>query len=73
MFTKEFKNEKNLFEGYSITNSDALGIAVAKKEIILPKGIILPEKKIILLDEANENEKVIINSITRGGIILWKA
>ena len=71
MFTKEFKNEKNLFEGYSITNSDTLGIAVARKEIILPKGIILPKKKIILLDEANEKD--IINSITRGGIILWKA
>lgn len=68
MFTKEFKNEKNLFEGYSITNSDTLGIAVARKEIILPKGIILPKKKIILLDEANEKD--IINSITRGGIIL---
>lgn len=68
MFTKEFKNEKNLFEGYSITNSDALGIAVARKEIILPKGIILPKIKIILLDEANEKD--IINSITRGGIIL---
>lgn len=68
MFTKEFKNEKNLFEGYSITNSDTLGIAVAREEIILPKGIILPKKKIILLDEANEKD--IINSITRGGIIL---
>ena len=68
MFTKEFKNEKNLFEGYSITNSDTLGIAVARKEIILPKGIILPKKKIILLDEANEKD--IINSITRGGIVL---
>ena len=68
MFTKEFKNEKNLFEGYSITNSDTLGIAVARKEIILTKGIILPKKKIILLDEANEKD--IINSITRGGIIL---
>ena len=68
MFTKEFKNEKNLFEGYSITNSDTLGIAVARKEIILPIGIILPKKKIILLDEANEKD--IINSITRGGIIL---
>lgn len=53
MFTKEFKNEKNLFEGYSITNSDVFGIAVAKKEIILPKGIVLP-KKIIFLDETNE-------------------
>ena len=68
MFTKEFKNEKNLFEGYSITNSDTLGIAVARKEIILPKGIILPKKKIILLDDANEKD--IINSNTRGGIIL---
>ena len=63
MFTKEFKTEKNLFEGYSITNSGALGIVVAKKEIVLPKGIILPEKKIILLDEANENEKDIIKVI----------
>ena len=70
MFTKEFKNEKNLFEGYSIANSDALGIVVAKKEIVLPKGIILPEKKVILLDEANEKEKAIISSITKGGITL---
>ena len=69
MFTKEFENEKKLFDGYSIANSNNSIISVAKKEIIVPK-IILPEKKIILLDEANENEKAIINSITKGEIIL---
>lgn len=69
MFTKEFENEKKLFDGYSITNSNDSIIAVAKREIIVPK-IILPEKKIIILDEASENEKAIINSITKGGITL---
>ncbi len=69
MLTKEFENEKNLFKGYSITNSNSSIIAVAKKEIVLPE-IILPKKKIILLDEANENEKLIVSSIIKGGTIL---
>lgn len=60
----ELKNER-VFGSCKIMESESSLLAVAKKEIILPS-----EKKIILLDEANENEKAIINSITRGGIIL---
>ena len=60
----ELKNER-VFGSCKIMESESSLLAVAKKEIILPS-----KKKIILLDEANENEKAIINSITRGGIIL---
>lgn len=64
MLTREFENKKT-FEGYSIfENRDSL-LAIARKEIILPT-----EKKIVLLDEANETERNIISSITKGGIVL---
>ena len=60
-----FMNENEIMKGWTIVGTNDSAILVAKKEIYMP------EKKIILLDEANENEIALVSNITnRGGIIL---
>lgn len=60
-----FMNENEIMKGWTIEGTNDSAILVAKKEIYMP------EKKIILLDEANENEIALVSNITnKGGIIL---
>ena len=60
-----FMNENEIMKGWTIEGTNDSPILVAKKEIYMP------EKKIILLDEANENEIALVSNITnKGGIIV---
>ena len=60
-----FMNENEIMKGWAIEGANDSPILIAKKEIYTP------EKKIILLDEANENEIALVSNITnKGGIIV---
>ncbi len=57
--------EKKVLESMTIHKCENSPIFIAKKEIYMP------EKKIIFLDEANENEIALVsNTINKGGIIV---